>query len=133
MSRAPEGRVLALVPPGRTAPRPGMTAAICTARALLGDDAAHLGPVYAADPRYWVGRLQQALTAILAGEIPPADTRTALLGEALQDAIVSRQRTCQRCPPGGLCDGCTASWDQAGRYHVLARELGAFGDPPGQP
>jgi hypothetical protein len=82
------------------------------------------------DPRYLIGRLQQALTALLATDLPPMDPLTALLAQALADAIAWRQhhdRPCPRCAES-LCDPCNADWDQADRYHILARALGAVGD-----
>ena len=83
------------------------------------------------DPRYVIGRLQQALTALLATELPPMDSETSLLSQALADAIAWRlhnDRPCPRCAES-LCDPCNTDWDQADRYHVLARALGAVGDP----
>jgi hypothetical protein len=85
------------------------------------------------DRRYLIGRLQQALTCLLAEDLPPMDAQTSLLSEALGDAIAWRQhqdRPCQRCGES-LCGACTADWDQADRYHELARALGAVGDLPG--
>ena len=84
------------------------------------------------DPRYLIGRFQQALTALLATDLPPMDPLTGLLSQALADAIAWRQhqgRPCPRCA-ASLCDPCNADWDQADRYHALARALGAVGDPP---
>jgi hypothetical protein len=84
------------------------------------------------DPRYLIGRFQQALTALLATDLPPMDPPTGLLSQALADAIAWRQhqgRPCSRCA-ASLCDPCNADWDQADRYHALARALGAVGDPP---
>jgi hypothetical protein len=84
------------------------------------------------DPRYVIGRLQQALTALLAADLPPMDAQTSLLSRALADAIAWRRhqdRPCPRCAES-LCDPCNADWDQADRYHVLARALGAVGDIP---
>jgi len=84
------------------------------------------------DPRYLIGRFQQALTALLATDLPPMDPPTGLLSQALADAIAWRQhqgRPCPRCADS-LCDPCNADWDQADRYHALARTLGAVADPP---
>jgi hypothetical protein len=83
-----------------------------------------------ADPRYLIGRLQQALTALLSADLPPMDGMTSLLSAALADAIAWRQhrgRPCHGCGPS-LCEPCNADWDQADRYHALARALGAVGD-----
>jgi hypothetical protein len=87
------------------------------------------------DPRYVIGRLQQALTTLLAGDLPPMDAQTLLLSQALADAIAWRlhdDRPCPRCADS-LCESCSTDWDQAGRYHALARALGATGDPPSPP
>jgi hypothetical protein len=83
------------------------------------------------DPRYIIGRLQQALATLLAADLPPMDPQTSLLSQALADAIAWRHhddRPCPRCADS-LCDPCNADWDQADRYHTLARALGAIGDP----
>jgi hypothetical protein len=83
------------------------------------------------DPRYVMGRLQQALTVLLAVDLPPMDAQTALLSQALIDAIAWRRhdgRPCRDCGVS-LCESCNADGDQADRYHALARALGAVGDP----
>jgi hypothetical protein len=83
------------------------------------------------DPRYVIGRLQQALTTLLAGDLPPMDAQTALLSQALADAIAWRLHDDRSCPScaDSLCESCGTDWDQADRYHALARALGATGDP----
>jgi hypothetical protein len=84
------------------------------------------------DPRYLIGRLQQALTILMADGLPSMDAQTALLSQALADAIAWRQhrgRPCRQCGTS-LCGPCNADWDQADRYHELARALGAVGDLP---
>jgi hypothetical protein len=81
------------------------------------------------DPRYLMGRLQQALTVLLAVDLPPMDAPTALLSQALSDAIAWRRhdgRPCRDCELS-LCESCNADGDQADRYHALARALGAVG------
>jgi hypothetical protein len=83
-------------------------------------------------PRYVIGRLQQALTTLLAGELPAMDSQTALLSQAPADAIAWRlhyDRFFPRCGES-LCEQCGSDWDQADRYHALARSLGAVGDVP---
>lgn len=80
------------------------------------------------DPRFVIGRLAQALTDLLAGEMPPPDTRTRLLCDALRDAINHREHSCPECPPNSLCPGCAAGWEKAAQYNVLALELGAFSE-----
>ena len=82
------------------------------------------------DPRYLVGRLQQAMTVLLAAELPPMDAQTALLSQALDDALAWRTRVDRPCDQCGdeLCDQCSADWNQADLYHELARALGAVGE-----
>ena len=80
------------------------------------------------DPRYLIGRLQQALTALLAADVPPMDATARLLAEALEDAIRYRRRRCNACPPEGMCSKCWPNWQQASRYEALASELGVIDD-----
>jgi hypothetical protein len=84
------------------------------------------------DPRYLIGRFQQALTELLANDLPQMDDMTSLLSDALADAIRWRQHNDRPCLDCGesLCGRCNADWDHAERYHVLARALGAVGDDP---
>ena len=85
------------------------------------------------DPRYLIGRLQQALNVLLSsGGLVPMDPETSLLSQAIADAIAWRLHRSRRCPrcADALCATCSANWDQASRYHALARALGAFGTPP---
>jgi hypothetical protein len=87
------------------------------------------------DPRYLIGRLQQALTVLLEQELPPMDAQTALLSQALDDALAWRThegRPCAQCDQSGdeFCAPCTADWAQADRYHELARALGTVDDWP---
>jgi hypothetical protein len=82
-----------------------------------------------ADPRYLIGRFQQAMTALLTAGLPPMDPHTALLSQALKDAIDARTSTCDQCGDG-ICARCSADRIQADRYHELARALGAVGNPP---
>jgi hypothetical protein len=87
------------------------------------------------DPRYLIGRFQQALAELLAHDLPQMDDMTSLLSDALADAIAWRHhddRSCCHCE-GSLCDPCNADWDQADRYHALARALGAVRDPVASP
>jgi hypothetical protein len=89
----------------------------------------------ASDPRYLVGRLQQAMTVLLADDLPPVDPQSALLSQALDDALAWRTHQNRHCAQCGerydeLCDQCTADYDQASRYHDLARALGVVGDAP---
>jgi hypothetical protein len=87
------------------------------------------------DPRYLIGRFQQALAELLAKDLPQMDDMTSLLSDALADAIAWRHhddRPCRHCE-GSLCDPCNTDWDQADRYHALARALGAVRDPTTSP
>jgi hypothetical protein len=87
------------------------------------------------DRRYLIGRLQQALTTLLAADLPPMDPQTTLLSQAIADALDWRLHTGRPCALCGdsLCGECSADWDQADRYHELARALGAMGDRPLSP
>ena len=82
------------------------------------------------DPRYLIGRLQQALTALLAAEVPPMDATAQLLGQAIEDAIKYRCRRCRACPPDGICAKCWPDWRQASAYEALWSELGIIDDRP---
>ena len=86
------------------------------------------------DPRYLIGRLQQALTVLLEQDLSPMDTQTALLSQAIGDALAWRThegRPCVACDQSeDLCDGCAANWAQADRYHELARAMGAVENWP---
>jgi hypothetical protein len=85
----------------------------------------------ASGPRYLHGRLQQAMTALLADDLPPVDPQSALLSHALDDALAwhtHQDRHCAQCDE--LCAQCNADYDQASRYHELARALGVVGDIP---
>jgi hypothetical protein len=82
------------------------------------------------DPRYLIGRLQQALTALLQAEVPPMDATARLLDEAIRDAITYRRRTCAKCAADGICAKCWPDWRQASAYEALWGELGIIGDRP---
>lgn len=84
------------------------------------------------NPRYLIGRLQQALTILMAGDIPPMDSQTALLSQAIEDAMAWRLHDGRPCPhcTDSLCEQCSADWDQVDHYHALARALGVMGDRP---
>jgi hypothetical protein len=88
------------------------------------------------DPRYLIGRLQQALTALLQAEVPPMDATAQLLGQAIADAISYRRHTCPRCPDdgAGICASCWQDWRQANAYEALWSELGIVDErPPPKP
>jgi hypothetical protein len=89
------------------------------------------------DPRYLIGRFQQALSVLLAAELPPMDPLTSLLSGALCDAVAWREhqgRPCAACTGNDVpCAACAADWDLADRYHALARALGAVADPAPPP
>jgi hypothetical protein len=86
------------------------------------------------DPRYLIGRLQQALTALLQADVPAMDATAQLLGDAISDAIHYRRRTCPRCPDGSVCAKCWQdNWRQANAYEALWSELGIIGEPERKP
>jgi hypothetical protein len=109
----------------------------CWPEAAAAPDAAAPGGALAAlasDRRYLIGRFQQALSVLLAAELPPMDPVTCLLSRALDDALAWREhrgRPCAECAGAGdtLCPGCAADSDLADSYHALARSLGAVADP----
>jgi hypothetical protein len=105
-----------------TAPLPDATAAADALAAL------------ANDPRYLMDRFQQALSVLLAADLPPMDPLTSLLSRALDDALAWREhrgRPCTECAGHDApCPACAADGDLADRYHALARALGAIGDVP---
>jgi hypothetical protein len=81
-------------------------------------------------PRYLIGRLQQALTALLQRETPPLDATMTLLAEAIADAIDYRSHSCPKCRGEEPCADCTADYNRAGLYESLWRELGTIGELP---
>jgi hypothetical protein len=60
------------------------------------------------------------------------DPLTALLSQAISDALAWRLHTGRPCTECGdsLCEQCSADWAQADRYHELARTPGAIGNKP---
>jgi hypothetical protein len=99
------------------------------ALASLGDDMAAVEELES-DPRYLIGRLSQALTALLKQEVPPLDATAQLLGEAIEDAATYRRRVCRNCPSEGVCARCAPDWRRAEAYEALWRELGLIGALP---
>ena len=95
-----------------------------------GDLAAHLE--LENDPKYIIGRLSQALTALLGPDeiIPPLDASATLLAQAIEDAIRYRESRCADCPPEGICNECMLNCHQAGLYENLWRELGLIANLP---
>jgi hypothetical protein len=81
--------------------------------------------------------MQQAMTVLLADNLPPVDPQSALLSQALGDALAWRTHKDRRCAECGddwrddFCEQCTADCEQANRYHEPARALGVVGDIPG--
>src|SRR5712691_7012367 len=84
------------------------------------------------DPRYIIGRLHQALTALLAGDIPAPDATAVLLAEALHDAISYQERDCPQCGLAGSCGACWKHWRKASQYRALAVDLGVIETAPVQ-
>jgi hypothetical protein len=82
------------------------------------------------DPRYLIGLLFQALTALLAEDVPPMDATAQLLGEAIGDAMQYRYDRAFACPCGGECDRCLAEGRKALAYEGLWDQLGIIGDLP---
>ena len=80
------------------------------------------------DPRFIIGRLAQALTALLSAEIPEMDATARMLGHAIEDAVKYRSRTCPQCPAESVCAKCWADWQLAAAYEGLALELGVIAD-----
>lgn len=99
------------------------------AMASLGDDLAAIEGLEN-DPRYLIGRLSQALTALLERDVPPLDATAQLLSEAIEDATNYRRRVCRDCPPDSFCGRCAADWRKAERYEGLWRDLGLIGELP---
>jgi hypothetical protein len=87
-----------------------------------------------ADPRYLIGRLQQALTALLAADIPAHDAVEQLMYDAIGDAVTYRQDRFTGCPCGTpSCDRRWPDYLLAVRYESLVRELGLLGPDPATP
>ncbi len=82
------------------------------------------------DPRYLIGRLHQALTALLAGDMPAPDATAVLLAEALHDAISYQERDCPQCGLEGSCGACWQHWRKASQYRALAVDLGVIETAP---
>lgn len=97
--------------------------------AVLNDDLTAVEQLES-DPRYLIGRLSQALTALLDREVPPLDATSQLLAEAIEDATRYRRRVCDKCPPEGVCVRCAPDWRRAEAYEALWRELGLIGEIP---
>jgi hypothetical protein len=98
------------------------------ALAILGDSPAL--DELEADPRFVIGRLFQALTALLERDGPPMDATARLLDEAIRDAIEHRRTTCPKCTADESCAGCAANWRKAERYFGLYDALGIIGELP---
>jgi hypothetical protein len=99
------------------------------AMASLGDDLAAIEGLES-DPRYLIGRLSQALTALLERDVPPLDATAQLLSEAIEDAVNYRRRVCRDCPTDSLCARCAEGWRKAERYEGLWRDLGLIDELP---
>ena len=89
--------------------------------AVLGFDraaAAALGELHS-DPRYLIGRLSQALTALLAADVPPMDATAQLLVEAIADAVRFRLGRTAACRCGDECGRCVPDSRRAQLYRGL--------------
>ncbi len=80
-----------------------------TTRAVTSSQADNL----LSDPRYVIGRLHQALTAMLADDLPPMDATQRCLYQAIEDAVAYRHRTCPECDTEGNCATCSPHWRKA--------------------
>lgn len=80
------------------------------------------------DPRYIIGRLFQALTALLEQDVPPMDATASLLDEAIRDGIEYRLGRSAACPCGAECDRCRAEGAKALAYEGLYDALGIIGE-----
>jgi hypothetical protein len=97
---------------------------------LLGRDTGRLQELHA-DPRYLIGRLSQALSALLADPVPPMDATALLLAEAIDDAVAYRKDLgdCPQCGEG-VCSRCQPQWDRAMAYETLYGRLGLIDERP---
>jgi hypothetical protein len=100
--------------------------------AFLGWDIPKLNEIES-DPRYLIGRLTQALAALLAEDVPPLDATATLLTGAIRDAMAYRQRTCPKCGPDLVCAECEPGWQLAHRYWSLYGQLGLIENLPPLP
>jgi hypothetical protein len=85
------------------------------------------------DPKFLIGRLSQALSALLEPDVPPLDASATLLAQAVQDAIKYRSRLCPECPDESVCSKCMPNWHQGALYENLWRELGLIANLPPLP
>jgi hypothetical protein len=100
--------------------------------AFLGFDVPELHAIER-DPRYLIGRLTQALSALLQRKVPPPDATGQLLMDAIADAMAYRQRCCAACGEG-VCAACEPGWQRAAQYETLYGLLGLLGErPAGRP
>ena len=81
------------------------------------------------DPRYLIGRLTQALSALLERDTPPLDATEQLLSAAITDAMAYRQHKCRECGED-VCAKCEADWLLADRYWGLTGLLGLIDELP---
>jgi hypothetical protein len=82
------------------------------------------------DPRYLIGRLSQALTALLEQDVPPMDATAQLLADAISDAIAYRLDRAAGCRCGDECDRCLPEGRKALAYEGLWDQLGVIGELP---
>lgn len=84
------------------------------------------------DPRFIIGRLAQALTALLEHEVPGPRETEQLLIEAIADAMDYRRRECPKCGEG-VCGDCEPGWQKAEQYWSLYGRLGLIENLPPLP
>lgn len=82
------------------------------------------------NPQYLIGRLTQALSALLAEDTPPLDATATLLIEAIRDAISYQRTRCGRCDTEQACPRCEAGFLKAARYDALYGLLGLVDELP---
>lgn len=81
------------------------------------------------DPRFLIGRLAQALTALLERGVPDPGETEQLLIEAIADAMDYRRCQCPKCGEG-VCAECEPGWLKAEQYWSLYGRLGLIENHP---
>ena len=85
------------------------------------------------DPRYLIGRLHQALSALLQADLPPMGAVDELLSDAIEDAVAYRTARWLACPCSEGCDRCQPDRRRSAEYEGLFGQLGLIGDWPPPP
>lgn len=82
------------------------------------------------DPRHLIGRLSQALTALLEQDVPPIDATAQPLSDAITDAIEYRLSRAAVCQCGDSCERCLPDGRKAELYEGLYGALGIIAEKP---